>query len=54
MSEPLNNGLGYGFWLPVLMILVIVWIIITGFKDFGLGYVFQFLLRFMVLKIGKF
>jgi len=50
MSEPFNNGSHSGFWLPVLMISVIVRIIITGFEDFGSGYGFWFLFRFTVLK----
>jgi len=50
MSEPLNNGSCSGFWLPVLMILVRVRIIITGFEDFGSGFGFRFLVRFTVLK----
>jgi len=50
MSKPLNNGSRSGFWFSVLMILVIVRIIITGFKDFDLGSGFWFLFRFMVLK----
>ena len=50
MSEPLNNGLRSSFWLPVLMISVMVWIIMTGFEDFSSGYGFWFLFRFTVLK----
>ena len=49
MSELLNNGLPSGFRLPVLMILVMVQIIITGFEDFGSGSNFWFF-QFTVLK----
>jgi len=50
MSEPLNNSSRSSFWLPVLIISVMVQIIITGFENFGLGYGFWFLFWFTVLK----
>ena len=43
MSEPLNNDSGFQF--SVLMILVMIRIIVTGFEDFGLGSGFRFLFR---------
>jgi len=50
MSKPLNNSPRSSFWLPVLMVSVMVWIIITGFEDFGSGYGYQFSFQFTVLK----